>query len=172
MDRGSTCRRIPCGQEVVAKSEELDDVNGIDGINTSYAGRPPCTTVYAIDVIELLGLCNDLLPTRYTPTGRSADPNNRRCPPIVTLTYTQITVHTLRHKLLCIYVYSVNLSARPYTGLTNSNGSNTPDFDLPRQLWSVVNRFRKRDKVSMQLSAYADGELQRQTDARVINHRR
>ena len=59
MARGSTCRqRIPCGQEVVAKSEELDDVNGIDLICRSGVARPAykMSTVYAVDVIELGGL--------------------------------------------------------------------------------------------------------------------
>ena len=49
--------------------------------------------VYAIDVIELLGLCNDLVPTRYTPTDRAAGDNNARCPPVVTLTYTYWPPH-------------------------------------------------------------------------------
>jgi len=61
MARGSTCRHILCGHKVVAKSEELNDVNGIDNkhlICRSGVARPAykMSTVYAVDVIELGGL--------------------------------------------------------------------------------------------------------------------
>jgi len=91
MARGSTCRRIPCGHEVVAKSVELDDVNGID--NKHLICRSGYLHIRCLPSMPLTLSGYADFETTECPHGircRQVEPRVitiARRPPIVTLTY-------------------------------------------------------------------------------------